>query len=101
MLDGQPCEYCGVTMDVNNPWRHPTRDHIVPRSRGGEHTWENVVAACRRCNSSKRDRYLHETSMRLRRAPRPPQLATWFFLADRSVPSTWEPYLAAPVERSA
>jgi hypothetical protein len=53
MLHGQPCEYCGVTMDVTNPWRHPTRDHIVPRSKGGTDKQENIAKTCRGCNEGK------------------------------------------------
>ena len=45
-------------------------DHVVPRSRGGAHTWDNVVASCRACNARKEDRLLHEAGLRLRRQPR-------------------------------
>ena len=62
--DHHRCQYCGA--------RAETVDHVVPRSRGGCHVWENVVAACRLCNADKRDRLLAETSMRLRRPPGPP-----------------------------
>jgi 5-methylcytosine-specific restriction endonuclease McrA len=44
---------------------------VVPRSRGGESTWENLVAACTRCNNKKRDRTPREAGMQLIRAPRP------------------------------
>jgi len=60
--DGHRCQYCNAPAE--------NIDHVVPRSRGGTHTWENVVAACRPCNARKMDRLLHETSMRLRRPPR-------------------------------
>ena len=50
--DGRRCAYCGRRAD--------TIDHVVPRSRGGGHTWENCVAACRLCNSKKADRLLGE-----------------------------------------
>ena len=46
--DGHRCQYCGGAAE--------SLDHVVPRSRGGEHTWENVVACCRRCNMHKGDR---------------------------------------------
>ena len=91
--DDHKCQYCGAPAD--------SLDHVVPRSRGGEHSWENVVAACSRCNTSKRDRLLHETSMRLAHAPRAPKLTTWFLLADRAVPVAWAPYLDPAVARSA
>ena len=68
-------------------------DHVVPRSRGGEHIWENVVAACRPCNVRKRDRLLHETTMVLRHRPDAPRELTWVVVAVGTVPQHWEPYL--------
>jgi 5-methylcytosine-specific restriction endonuclease McrA len=91
--DDHTCQYCGAAAE--------SIDHVIPRSRGGEHVWENVVAACSRCNTSKRDRLLAETSMRLLRPPRAPAVGTWFLLADRSVPATWAPYIDPTVARSA
>ena len=85
--DGGECQYCGN--------RAESIDHVVPRSRGGEHVWENVVAACRRCNTSKRDRYLHETGMRLLREPSAPRHLSWVTVAVGQVPELWEPYLDA------
>jgi 5-methylcytosine-specific restriction endonuclease McrA len=63
--DGHICQYCG---------RHfPTHllsiDHVVPRSRGGETTWENVVCACITCNVKKGGRTPHEARMKLTQAP--------------------------------
>src|SRR5438128_4022928 len=90
--DGGLCQYCGSRAD--------SIDHVVPRSKGGEHTWENVVAACRPCNVRKRDRLLHETSMRLYRRPSAPRGASWSIVARGSVPGEWAQYLydAALVE---
>src|SRR5262249_4314390 len=68
-------------------------DHVVPRSRGGTHTWDNVVAACRTCNVRKRDRLLHETTMHLRRHPSAPRGPSWSIMATGSVPGDWRPYL--------
>jgi 5-methylcytosine-specific restriction endonuclease McrA len=83
--DGHRCQYCG----------HPAEsiDHVVPRSRGGGHTWDNVVAACRPCNVRKRDRLLHETSMRLARPPDEPRGSSWLTFALGVVPHCWMPYL--------
>jgi len=83
--DGGLCQYCGTRAD--------SIDHVVPRSRGGTHTWDNVVAACRPCNVRKRDRLLHETSMRLRRHPAMPHGASWSIVARGSVPGEWAPFL--------
>ena len=53
--DGSRCQYCGAAAE--------NLDHVIPRSKGGPHTWENVVAACRRCNTRKEDRLPHEAGM--------------------------------------
>lgn len=83
--DGYVCQYCGRVAE--------NIDHVVPRSRGGEHTWENVVACCARCNTAKRDRLLSQTSMRLARQPVAPSPTAWVSLSVSSVPAEWEPYL--------
>jgi len=63
--DHYACQYCGST-------KHLTLDHVIPRSKGGTHTWDNVVTACERCNSKKGDRLLHETPMTLKTKPKAP-----------------------------
>ena len=83
--DGNRCQYCAGPAE--------SIDHVVPRSRGGEHVWENVVAACRPCNTRKRDRLLSESPMTLRRQPVAPRELTWVTVAAGTVPSTREPYL--------
>jgi 5-methylcytosine-specific restriction endonuclease McrA len=55
--------------------------------------WENVVAACRPCNTRKRDRLLNETTMALRKRPLAPRELTWITVVAGTVPSAWEPYL--------
>src|SRR5690349_22276488 len=86
--DGRRCAYC--------PRRADTIDHVVPRSRGGGHTWENCVAACRVCNSKKADRLLGELGWSLDRPPRPPSRTAGgvLVLAVEPLPA-WEPWLAA------
>ncbi len=83
--DQHRCQYCGSRAD--------SIDHVHPRSRGGEHIWENVVACCRRCNMNKRDHLLAETSMRLTRAPIEPPSGAWVAFAVSDVPRSWAPYL--------
>ena len=83
--DGHRCQYCGGSAE--------NIDHVVPRSRGGEHVWENVVAACRPCNTKKEDRFLHEVGLALRRQPVAPKELTWIVVAVGSVHPHWEPYL--------
>lgn len=85
--DNHRCQYCGASAE--------NIDHVIPRSKGGLHVWENVVAACRPCNTRKEDKLLHETSMRLRRQPIAPRERTWILLALGSVRAEWEPYLPA------
>jgi 5-methylcytosine-specific restriction endonuclease McrA len=85
LRDGGRCQYCGR--------RAESIDHVVPRSRGGRHIWENVVAACGRCNALKRDRLVEETSMRLRRRPEAPEHLSWVAVAVNRVPETWTQYL--------
>lgn len=63
--DGHTCQYCGSTKKL-------TLDHVLPRSRGGAHTWDNVVAACESCNSTKGDRTPQEAKMTLRTQPKAP-----------------------------
>jgi 5-methylcytosine-specific restriction endonuclease McrA len=84
--DGRRCAYCGKRAD--------TIDHVVPRSRGGAHTWDNCVAACRTCNSRKADRLIEELGWTLPVAPRPPDRAAGgiLVLAVEPLPS-WEPWL--------
>lgn len=65
--DGFSCQYCGTkTQDL-------TLDHVLPRHRGGEHTWENLVAACRTCNHRKAGRTPQEARMQLRSKPSRPR----------------------------
>lgn len=84
--DEQRCQYCGGHAD--------SIDHVVPRSRGGQHTWENVAAACRPCNLRKRDRTPLEAGMPLHRPPRAPRDQSWIAAAVSRVPDEWKPYLA-------
>ena len=84
--DGHQCQYCGGVAD--------SIDHVMPRSRGGRHEWENVAAACRRCNLHKRDRTPEEAGMPLARVPRAPKGLGWVSLTVPRVPEVWKPYLA-------
>jgi len=66
LRDRNTCQYCGVLL----PSSELTLDHIVPRSRGGQSTWENLIACCHACNHKKGNQLLHECSMKLLREPR-------------------------------
>ncbi len=67
MRDRHICQYCGVA----RPAQELTLDHVVPRSRGGKSSWENLVACCQACNHHKGDRLPQEAEMTLLRSPRP------------------------------
>lgn len=83
--DDHRCQYCGASAE--------NIDHVIPKSRGGTHSWDNVVASCRPCNSRKRDRSPEESGMRLHRAPTAPRQRTWILVASGAIRSDWEPYL--------
>ena len=91
--DGQTCVYCGGSAT--------SIDHVVPRSRGGTHTWDNVVAACRRCNHAKADRSLAELGWALPHPPRTPSGAAWRLLGTRTVDPRWRTWLGMPETVSA
>jgi 5-methylcytosine-specific restriction endonuclease McrA len=67
LRDGFKCAYCHATDDL-------TFDHVVPRSKGGKTTWENIVTACSPCNLKKGGRSLRDAGMNPRRAPRRPTM---------------------------
>jgi len=84
--DGQRCAYCTASAT--------TIDHVIPRSRGGADSWENLVACCLRCNNVKGDRTPQEMGWALRIIPRAPHGTAWLVRgAERSQPE-WEEFLA-------
>jgi len=83
--DDYQCQYCGAHAD--------SIDHILPRSRGGHHSWENLVAACKPCNLSKRDRTPEEAGMVLRRPSVAPKSPAWVVIGVSRMPSAWLAYL--------
>ena len=87
--DHYHCAYCGG--------RAETIDHVVPRSRGGPHTWQNCVACCARCNHRKADKLLSELGWRLRVVPAAPRGPHWRLLAGvADADPLWLPYLGEP-----
>jgi len=84
--DGRRCAYC--------PGRADTVDHVLPRSRGGAHTWENCVACCARCNARKADRLLDELGWASSITPEPPRRGVLgrMWGNEESDPA-WEPWL--------
>jgi 5-methylcytosine-specific restriction endonuclease McrA len=87
--DDYRCAYCGH--------RAETIDHVIPRSRGGLHTWENCVASCMVCNHRKADRLLDELGWKLRSLPAVPRGTHWRLIgAHHEGDPQWAPYLPAP-----
>ncbi len=87
--DGQRCQYCGKES------RQLTLDHVMPRSRGGPYTWENIVAACTNCNRRKAGRTPQEASMKLLSIPGPPEPGPLFRLPriHGETRPVWQKYL--------
>lgn len=88
--DNFTCQYCGRQAgDL-------TLDHVVPRSRGGAHTWENLVSACKTCNHRKGGKSLGEARMMLKQPPREPSAGLYYTIErrlDSAVSESWEKFL--------
>ena len=76
LRDNYTCQYCGIRS------KDLTLDHVIPRHRGGKHTWENLVSACRNCNHRKGGKYLEEAKMALRRKPFQPGVTMYYMLSQ-------------------
>lgn len=87
--DNHTCQYCGSRAS------RLTIDHVLPRHRGGEHTWSNLVTACAECNLHKGGRTLQEARMRLLHPTGEPR-ATATYLFARHLPENeaWVPFLS-------
>jgi 5-methylcytosine-specific restriction endonuclease McrA len=93
LRDAHQCQYCGR----RPPVRDLNIDHVMPKSRGGPDSWENLVTACRNCNLRKAWRTPDEAAMRLLRAPAPPRWSstTQILLGTPSPFEEWAPFLKA------
>jgi 5-methylcytosine-specific restriction endonuclease McrA len=87
MRDNFQCQYCGRK---NVPL---TVDHVIPRDRGGEINWENLVCACVKCNNKKGNRSPEEADMTLFKNPRKPNHITFLRFFVETVNDDWKPYL--------
>jgi 5-methylcytosine-specific restriction endonuclease McrA len=85
LRDGHACQYCGRQAE--------NVDHVLPRSRGGRHSWDNVVAACRKCNARKENRLPAEVGLRLHRRPGAPPEGFWLRLVVGQAEPEWLQYL--------
>ena len=85
--DSFVCQYCGAK------GKTLTLDHIVPRSRGGAHEWDNVVSACVQCNHRKAGLTPTEANMRLRRKPSAPKPEPYALFRHRPILDEWRQFI--------
>lgn len=85
--DQNTCQYCGKKSS------NLTVDHVIPKSRGGELVWENVVAACQSCNLKKGNRTPDEANMKLLRPPRKPKVPSNFLEVIRCAKNQYHEWL--------
>jgi 5-methylcytosine-specific restriction endonuclease McrA len=92
LRDEDTCQYCGKHS------RELTLDHVIPRSRGGQSTWDNLVACCRACNGKKGSRLLKDVNMYLLHLPRPltQEYAGVFLLRYPKLREAYEAFLMSP-----
>ena len=83
------CQYCGKQT------RELTLDHVTPRHRGGKHSWENLVSACKACNHRKAGRTPAEARMSLIRQPQPPRPRSYYYIFQHYLltNSEWQKFL--------
>lgn len=84
--DDYSCVYCGRHRRDLRGRQFLTRDHVIPTSRGGPNTWENVVTACSPCNNRKGNRLPDEAGMALRETPREPNYVHLVWAVRRVTP---------------
>lgn len=85
--DNYTCQYCGLqTKDL-------TIDHVIPKVKGGQTIWTNVVAACRSCNNKKSDSSPKDAGMRLIRLPKEPRFLPYLRMVRRGHQQSWDKYL--------
>jgi 5-methylcytosine-specific restriction endonuclease McrA len=86
--DNWTCQYCGARSNL-------TVDHVIPRSKGGGSSWDNIVASCAPCNRRKGDALPRQAGMRLQKQPRTPPATVFIHVASPTIPVAWQQYLAA------
>jgi 5-methylcytosine-specific restriction endonuclease McrA len=86
--DDWTCQYCGSRSNL-------TVDHVVPRSKGGTSSWENIVASCAPCNRRKGNALPRQAGMNLTRPPKTPSPHVFIQVASPTIPPAWRAYLVA------
>jgi 5-methylcytosine-specific restriction endonuclease McrA len=84
--DGWTCQYCGTRSSL-------TVDHVIPRSKGGLSTWDNIVASCAPCNRRKGDHLPGQIDMHPRRRPDTPNPNVFIHVASPTIPAAWKQWL--------
>ena len=92
LRDSNTCQYCGKSA------RELTLDHVVPRYRGGAHTWENVVSACISCNHRKAGQTPQEAGMHLPGEIRPPRVNPYSMFIHKPIQVEWHKFIPWMVE---
>ncbi|GAC1323614.1 MAG: HNH endonuclease [Thermoleophilaceae bacterium] len=87
--DRWACQYCGAGHGSL------TIDHVIPRSKGGGSSWDNIVTCCAPCNRRKGDSLPRQAGMHPRQKPAPPSATIFVHVAVTKVPEVWQQYLAA------
>jgi len=87
--DGHRCQYCTRCLPTNQL----TLDHVIPKSRGGGNTWENLVVACKKCNQKKGCRLPSESGMCLLKPPRRPRESVLRSIKKNQISNLWNNYL--------
>ena len=89
--DGYRCQYCGTKCSISEL----TYDHVVPRSRGGKTSWDNIVSCCYACNAKKANRTPAEAKMVLRSTPTRPAWvpSVEIRVSTKSIPDAWRDYV--------
>jgi len=86
--DNWTCQYCGAHSNL-------TVDHVIPRSKGGGSSWDNIVASCAPCNRRKGNALPRQAGMQLQTQPRTPSQHVFIQVTSPTIPAAWRQYLAA------
>jgi len=86
--DDWTCQYCGARSNL-------TVDHVIPRSKGGPSSWDNIVASCAPCNRRKGDRTPAQANMHPSSAPHTPRAEIFIRVSSPTIPPAWRAYLPA------
>lgn len=94
--DHGKCQYCGKALAQ----QEITYDHVVPKSQGGQTSWENVVTCCLKCNGKKGGRTPQQAGMKLRNIPKRPQwnMTVRLTIGIKHAPESWRDYLYWNIE---